>query len=68
MFIFQQVYNDTNSTSAPLSPLHTGNGFTGSDDLTEMVFHSTSGIIIVEFQTNFVLTDKGFEAEFSVGK
>ncbi|CAG2228064.1 unnamed protein product [Mytilus edulis] len=56
-----EIYNDTSEA------LHTGDGFTGTTDLTNnFEVRSTNGYIKLVFTTNYVLTDKGFEAEFSL--
>ncbi|VDI24739.1 CUB and sushi domain-containing protein, partial [Mytilus galloprovincialis] len=58
---YLKVYNDTSEA------LHTGDGFTGTTDLTNSFdVRSTNGYIKLVFTTNYVLTDKGFEAEFSL--
>ncbi|CAG2242592.1 unnamed protein product [Mytilus edulis] len=58
---YLKVYNDTSEA------LHTGDGFTGTTDLTNnFEVRSTNGYIKLVFTTNYVLTDKGFEAEFSL--
>ncbi|XP_063446928.1 sushi, von Willebrand factor type A, EGF and pentraxin domain-containing protein 1-like [Mytilus trossulus] len=58
---YLKIYNDTNEM------LHTGEGFTGTTDLTNnFEVRSTNGYIKLVFTTNYVLTDKGFEAEFSL--
>ncbi|CAC5408148.1 unnamed protein product [Mytilus coruscus] len=58
---YLKIYNDTNEI------LHTGDGFTGTADLTNnFEVRSTNGYIKLVFTTNYVLTDSGFEAEFSL--
>lgn len=57
-----QITNDTSGTK-----LHTGSGLTGTADVTE-VFSSSTGHLTVTFKSNLVLVEKGFMAEFSVGK
>ncbi|VDI78193.1 Hypothetical predicted protein, partial [Mytilus galloprovincialis] len=58
---YLKIYNDTSEA------LHTGEGFTGTSDLTNNFdVKSTNGYIKLVFTTNYILTDKGFEAEFSL--
>ncbi|XP_052070983.1 uncharacterized protein LOC127709457 isoform X3 [Mytilus californianus] len=58
---YLKIYNDTNNA------LHTGEGFTGTTDLTnDFEVRSTNGYIKLVFTTNYYLTDSGFEAEFSL--
>ncbi|XP_071132989.1 uncharacterized protein [Mytilus edulis] len=58
---YLKIYNDTTEA------LHAGDGFTGTADLTNnFEVRSTNGNIKLVFTTNYVLTDKGFEAEFSL--
>ena len=63
MVFFWQIYNDTGDDS----PLHSGNGYNGSDPLTDMTISSETGYIRVMFTTNYVLTSMGFSAQFSLG-
>jgi hypothetical protein len=46
------------------SPLHSGNGYNGSDPLTDMTISSETGNIRVMFTTNYVLISMGFSAQF----
>ncbi|CAC5361487.1 unnamed protein product [Mytilus coruscus] len=58
---YLKIYNDTNNA------LHTGEGFTGTTDLTnDFEVRSTNGYIKLVFTTNYDLTNSGFEAEFSL--
>jgi hypothetical protein len=48
---FWQIYNDTGDDS----PLHSGNGYNGSDPLTDMTISSETGYIRVMFQVRILI-------------
>jgi hypothetical protein len=55
--IISGEHNSNNDTGDD-SPLHSGNGYNGSDPLTDMTISSETGYIRVMFSTNYVLIIK----------